>query len=388
MNDVTSAPGLGVYLHVPFCERVCPYCDFAVCGVWRLEEEREATYIAALLRELDLARAQLGDRLPDRPLDTLYFGGGTPSMLQPDSVARLIEAVRGVFPGDPDVTLELNPGAVERARIPGFRKAGVTRASLGVQSLSDVVLKRLGRAHTGADARAGLDACLSAGFASVSADLIYGAPAQSETSLKQDLDVLVESGVPHISAYALTLEPGTPFFRAAPQGKIKLPGEDEALRMGALVCDTLAAAGLERYEISNFARPGHRSRHNQRYWLREDVLGLGVSAGSLVGERRWSNLRDLAAWEQALARGRLPIAESEELNLEQQRREYLFLGFRRLDGIDRARFERIFGSPIEAHFAAEIAELQHLGLIAETSGHWRLTEKGLLFADEVLMRFV
>lgn len=377
-------------MHVPFCERVCPYCDFAVLGVGRLEPEREQHYMDLVLRELELAWERDAAELDQRPLATVYLGGGTPSLLQAGSVERLLRALETRFPGrsELEVTLELNPGALETARVSDFRAAGVTRLSVGVQSLHDRTLARLGRAQRGAEALRGLEACLAAGFDSLSADLIYGAPEQTEAELWTDLARLIELGVPHVSAYALTLEPGTPFARAASQGKLRLPDEETELRMSLGLRARLVAAGFEQYEISSFARPGHRSRHNQRYWACLDVLGLGVSAASLIAQRRFQNTRELARWERLVAQGLSAIDESDELSSDELRRDYVGLGFRCLDGIGREAFRRRFGASLESVFAAELRELRELGLVRDESGAVRLTERGIRFADEVFQRFV
>ncbi len=389
MSAPTSSADLGVYVHVPFCERVCPYCDFAVDAVGRLEPALERAYVELLLRELEVTRAALANRLETRVLATVYFGGGTPSLLQAASIERLLGAFSAAFRGPPDeVTLELNPGILECRRVPEYRATGVTRLSVGLQSLHDTTLKRLGRAHKAAEALRGLEACLAVGFPSLSADLIYAAPDQSEDELLRDLERVIDLGIPHVSAYALTLEPGTPFARAHARGRLRLPSEDESVRMGRLLRARLAAAGYAQYEISNFARPGHRSRHNQRYWCREDVLGLGVSAASLLGELRFQNLRARRAWQSALEAGRRPLAEAESLSEEDARRETLYLGFRRLDGVSRADYRRRFGASPELHFGAELEALRSLGLVCESASHLRLTERGILFADEVFLRFV
>jgi oxygen-independent coproporphyrinogen-3 oxidase len=384
-----AAGPLGVYLHVPFCERVCPYCDFAVVGVGRLRPEAERDFVAALLLELERVCAELGPLVAGRSLATVYLGGGTPSMLEPGSVARLLDALRARFPGEPrEVTLELNPGRVELARIPGFRSAGVTRASLGVQALDDRVLQRLGRAHRAGDARAGLEACLRAGFASVSADLIYGAPGQGLETLLAGADELLALGAPHVSAYALTIEPETPFASALARGQLELPGENAFAEQGERLAARLEAAGLERYEISSWARPGHRSLHNQRYWLREDVLGLGPSAASLVGVRRLQNSRSLADWQRRLAEGRLAWAEHTELEADTERREALYLGLRRIEGVDLAGYAARYGAAPEQLFPAELAELRARDLIELDAGALRLSARGRLFADEVFLALV
>jgi oxygen-independent coproporphyrinogen-3 oxidase len=387
MADGSTAPDLGVYVHVPFCERVCPYCDFAVEAVGTLAREVETGFVDLLLRDLDLAIERFG--VEGRRLATLYLGGGTPSLLSPGSVERVIGAVRARFAGAPEeVTLELNPGATEIARVPGFRDAGVTRVSVGVQSLDDETLRRLGRAHKAVEARAGLEACLAAGFASVSADLIFGAPHQSEAQALADVERVCDLGVPHVSAYALTLESGTPFHAASLRGKLALPDEDATLAMSRLVRARLVAAGRAQYEISSFARAGHRARHNERYWAREDVLGIGPAAASHVGERRTRNLRARGVWARALATGAAPFDEDERIDVAAARRETLYLGLRRLEGVSRAAFLRRFGDPPERWFAREIEALRERELICDEGGRLRLTERGILFADEVFLEFV
>jgi oxygen-independent coproporphyrinogen-3 oxidase len=306
--------------------------------------------------------------------------------LRPGSIARLLEAFEGALRfADPEITVELNPGQLEVARVPDLRAAGVTRLSIGVQAFDDTVLRRLGRAQSGALALSGLEACLAAGFASLSIDLIYGAPGQSLDTLLADVETAIELGVPHVSAYALTLEPGTPFALAAERGKLDLPDEDTGLAMSRLLRARLCAAGIAQYEISSYARAGHRSRHNQRYWQRRDVLGLGPSAASLVGARRTRNARELGPWRDALASGRTPIVETELLSESDARREALFLGLRRLDGVRRSDFARRFGAAPEAFFAAELAALRDRDLIHDQAGAIRLSERGILFADEVFM---
>lgn len=389
MRVPTSGADLGVYIHVPFCERVCPYCDFAVEAAGRLEPARAREYTDLLLAELDLAWRTRERELAGRRLATVYLGGGTPGLLPAACVERLLGALAARFgSAAAEVTLELNPGLPESERAADFAAAGVTRLSVGVQSLHDDTLRRLGRAQRAAETLRGLETCLAAPLASVSADLIQAAPGQTPAELFADLGRLVELGVPHVSAYALTLEPGTPFARARERGDLDLPDEDTAFEMAAGVRARLAAAGFEQYEISSFARPGHRSRHNQRYWLRQDVLGLGPSAASLLDPLRFQNHKERGAWAAALAEGRLPAGEPERLPEHERRREALALGLRRLDGVSRAAFRRSFAGRPEEHFAAELAELRALSLVADQAGCLRLTERGILFADEVFLRLL
>ena len=383
-----TSDDLGVYVHMPFCQRVCPYCDFAVEAVGELPVALEKEYVELVLAELRLVRQVQAAELAGRRIATLYLGGGTPSLLAPASVARLVGEVRAAFAGEPaEVTLELNPGLAESGRARELRAAGVTRVSVGLQALHDDTLRALGRGHGAADARAGLETCLSAGFASLSADLIYAAPRQSEEMLLRDLHELIAAGVPHVSAYALTLEAGTPFAVASAAGKLALPDEETARRMGRRVRAELKAAGYRQYEISSFARPGHESRHNTRYWLRQDVLALGPAGASLLGHVRFQNPRSRAAWSARIARGELAHEGREPLDAAEQRRETLALGFRRIAGVSRSAYRRRFGGLPERDFVAEIAELEAFELIQLRDDRWCLTERGILFADEVFLRF-
>lgn len=385
MSRGTSRDDLGVYVHVPFCERVCPYCDFAVVGVGRLAERDEDALVAGLLAEWSRWRGELAGRRGA----SVYFGGGTPSLLRAKSVARVLEALAADLALEgAEITVELNPGQLEVSRAPELRAAGVTRLSVGVQSLDGEVLRRLGRAQSADEALRGLETCLAAGFESLSADLIYGAPGQTLESLLCDVERLIALGVPHVSAYALTLEPETPFARAALAGRLELPDEDTVVEMAALLRSRLTAAGIARYEISSHARPGHRARHNQRYWTRRDVLGLGPSAASLVGERRWKNARSLADWSEALARGASPAVEDERISPAEARREALYLGLRRLAGVSRAEYLRRYGQSPEESLGPELARLRARGLVVDEAGAIRLSEKGLQFADDVFLELL
>jgi oxygen-independent coproporphyrinogen-3 oxidase len=378
-----------VYVHIPFCDRVCPYCDFAVEATGRLDAPLERSYVDLLLRELDLTRAMFGGHLDGRPLATVYFGGGTPSLLGAESIRRLLRRLSEIFQGEPDeVTLEMNPGVLDFGRVPDFRAAGVTRLSVGLQSLHDLTLKRLGRAHRAAEALRGLESGMAAGFRSVSVDLIHGAPDQTQEDLLSDIRRVIGLGIPHVSAYALTVEPGTPFARAQARGSLRLPSEEDAVGMGCALRSCLVEAGYAHYEISNFSRPGHGSRHNQRYWLRQDVLGLGVSAASLLGRVRFQNVSSRSLWQTGLQAGRRVLANSAILSEADERCETLFLGFRRLEGISRKAYQQRFGLSPEHDFRAELEALHRQDLVAETEDRIHLTERGILFADEVFQQFL
>jgi oxygen-independent coproporphyrinogen-3 oxidase len=401
---VPEAAGVGVYVHVPFCERVCPYCDFAVVGVRELAADVERRYVDGLLCELERRRAAFAGR----GLASLYLGGGTPSLCSPEAIERIVRAVGAAFPAAAaaaaapvETTLEVNPSSVERERLPGFRAAGVNRVSLGVQSFDDRVLKRLGRAHRADEARRTLRACRDAGFAALSLDLIFGAPDQRLAGLEADIGEALEFAPEHLSAYELSIEPATPFATAAARGQLALPDEAEGVAMFERLAARLAAAGYEQYEISSYARPGFAAVHNQRYWRRLPVLGLGAGAFSSdppgsapasetpFGVRR-SNLRDPEAYLARLAAGASPEAgPAEVLDARTARAEAMFLSLRTRRGVDAGAFAAEFGRPPRGFFGDEIAELLAQALLAEgEGGDLRLTASGRRLSDGVFACFV
>jgi putative oxygen-independent coproporphyrinogen III oxidase len=385
---------VGVYVHVPFCERICPYCDFAVVRARTLSPEREGAYVDALLGELERRRA----RFAERGLASLYLGGGTPSLLQPGSVERIGRAVRAAFRPLPglEVTLEVNPSTLERGRLPGFRTAGVNRLSLGIQSFDDRVLKRLGRAHRAEEGRTTLAAARAAGFDNVSIDLLFGAPGQGLADLERDLAAALESEPEHVSAYQLTIEAGTPFERAARRGQLALPDDETGALMYERLAAALEGAGLYRYEISSWARPGFASRHNRRYWERRPVLGLGVGAWSAEPPdpaapygARSANPRSLEAYLARSSGPQGPTEPRELLDATAARGEAVFLALRTAGGLAARTFEREFGAPPRHFFAPAIQRLTEAGLLAEAAGgDLRLTPRGILLSDSVFEHFV
>lgn len=395
---------VGVYVHVPFCERVCPYCDFAVVAARSLGRAREDGYVDAILLELERRMAVFGGR----SLASLYLGGGTPSLLQPASVARIVAAVYAAFPPAAadrrvEVTLEVNPSTVERSRLPGFREAGVNRVSLGVQSFNDEVLRRLGRAHRGDEGRRSVSACREAGFDAVSLDLIFAAPAQTLPIFERDLAEAVAFEPEHVSTYELTIEAGTPFATAAARGQLAVPRDpdqqiERSLAMMGVAEARLEGAGFRRYELSSYARPGFESVHNRRYWQRRPVLGLGMGAFSTepispetpFGSRR-ANPRNLDAYLTGIAAGGLPEAGPVEvLDAKTARGEAVFLALRDVDGLDAERFAEEFGAPPRAFWDPAISSLVTEGLLEERagSGDLRLTPRGRRVSDSVCECFV
>ncbi len=391
MDDGT----VGVYLHVPFCERICPYCDFAVVRARPLGAKTEDVYVDALLAELAARRPDFAGR----SLRSIYLGGGTPSLLRPESVARLVEAVRAAFvhDEDPETTLEVNPSTLERERLPGFRAAGVNRLSVGVQSFDDRLLRRLGRAHRADEARRTLEACRAAGFADVSLDLIFGIPGQTRAGFEADLVEALGFEPAHVSAYQLTVEPGTPYATAVARGQLTPPDEDAMADMFQAAERRLGAAGLLRYEISSYARPGAESVHNRRYWERLPVLGLGLGAWSTEPPRpdapfgaRRANQRSLAGYLERVAAGASPAeGPPERLDARTARGEAIFLALRTATGLAAPGFAREFGASPRSFYDGAIRQLVAAELLAEgDDGSLRLTPRGVLLSDSVFEHFV
>jgi oxygen-independent coproporphyrinogen-3 oxidase len=396
--DATRQPSVGVYLHIPFCERICPYCDFAVVATRTLEPEIEHRYVDALVREL----AARSTDFEGRQLATVYFGGGTPSLLQPESVARLLGATRDAFDQHSDartaieITLEVNPSTIERERLPALLEVGINRLSLGIQSFDDLVLRRLGRAHRADEGRRTLEAARAAGFENLSLDLILAAPGQGFEAFASDLEHALACEPEHLSVYELTIEANTPFALADQRGQLDRAREDEVAQMLEHLATRTQEVGLLRYEISNYALPGRESGHNSRYWTRDPVLGLGVGAWSIepVGDAfphgaRRANPRGLSPYLERIEAGEPATGSVERLTAEQARGEAMFLGLRRVAGVRAAQFAAEFGSEPRTFYLDAIEKLRLSGLLAETSfGDLRLTERGQLLSDTVFANFV
>ena len=379
----------GIYVHVPFCVRKCGYCDFySVAG----EEERDG-FPALVEREMDLLlRAYPGEAAV--PADTVYFGGGTPTVLGPDLLTRLLAAIRSRFPvtENAEITTEANPGTVTGADFLRLREGGFTRVSLGVQSFRPETLAALGRIHSVEDVRAAYRDARGAGFSSVGIDLIFGNPAQDEAAWQGDLDLAVTFLPDHLSAYALTPEPGTPIHAAIGGGKLALPGDDAVAGMYAAARETLRAAGYRHYEISNFSRPGKECRHNLKYWRRDGYLGLGPSAHGLLfpGESapfglRTANPPSLRGYRRELLVGRLPWGSTRACDREDGWKESLLFGLRMEEGVSPLSIEGRNGPPPEPVREA-VEKLVGSGLLLRDGDRLRLPERHWFVSNEVLQR--
>ena len=382
----------GVYIHVPFCRARCSYCDFAT-GAY--EAAAAGRYVRAVVKEIERFKARtiaVGGGTTDAPeVDAIYFGGGTPSLLTPEQLARILESVRSNFrvEAGAEVTMEMNPGTVTPDVLRQYRALGVNRASFGAQTFDDRELRRLGRTHTAEDVRRTIADLRAAGFDNVSFDLIAGLPAQSLAAWSRNLDEALSLRPEHLSLYLLEVHEGTPLAAQIKQGRQPAPDEDSAAEMYELMLGRTREAGYEHYEISNFCLPGRESRHNTKYWTGEPVFGFGPSAHSFDGaRRRWANERDANAYAALVEAGQSPVVEDNELSEDEAAAESVFLKLRLMRGVDLGAHRARFGTDARAGRQSELARLRDAGLIELGDDSMRLTPRGALFSNEVFAAFV
>ena len=374
----------GIYIHIPFCKSRCSYCDFAT-GLY--ESELAERYVRSL--ECDLRTTRNGEQLD--AVDTIYFGGGTPSMLSAAQISRILSTVHDCFSVDSsvEITMEINPGSVTRAVLSEFRRAGVNRASFGAQTFDDRELARLGRSHTSEDTLRTFQSLRDAGFDNISFDLIAGLPGQTMSGWQSNVDRSLQLMPEHLSFYLLEVHSGTPLAQHIERGLQPQPDEDLAAQMYEWILERASEAGYEHYEISNLCLPGYESRHNSKYWTHAAYYGFGCSAHSYDGQnRRWSNERDVAKYVEAVEEGISPIVEQRELDANELRAEAVFLGMRMMRGIDTLTYQRLFGVDIREEHRDDFSRFEEAGLIEFDGNLVRLTRSGALMSNEVFARFV
>jgi len=399
MDDMNSA---GLYLHIPFCRSRCSYCDFAT-GMY--EGATAERYVRALCLEIETWR----EVETPAPADTVYFGGGTPSLLTAAQIETILKTIQQRFNVDraAEVTLEINPGDGDAAsqrnanRVPGLdpapvgggarseffgelRELGINRASFGAQTFNDRELSQLGRSHTAADIETTFRQLRTAGFANINFDLIAGLPGQTLAGWQRNLERALQLRPEHLSLYLLDVHEGTPLADQIKKGTRPKPDDDLAADMYATMIETVGAAGYQHYEISNFSLPGCESRHNSKYWEGAPYYGFGNSAHSYDGvRRRWANARDAAKYLELIAGKESPIVERTCLNDEDERSEAIFLGLRLMRGIDLDNYQERFGCDLAAQSNGELARLIEAGLIEIDNQRLRLTSRGALLSNEV-----
>lgn len=375
-----SPDPLGIYVHVPFCSAICNYCNFHR-GLH--DDAQRRAYVDAVVSHI----ARDGD---GSAADTLYFGGGTPSLLTADEVARIIDQCAASFAlaGDAEITLEANPESVDVDRLRGWRAAGVNRVSLGVQSFRDEELARLGRLHSTARARAALAELRDAGFDNVSLDLMMWLPAQTLAHWQESVDALIAVGPEHASLYLLEVYPNAPLRDDMARAGWSQSPEDDAADMYEWAMQRLAHAGYEPYEISNVARPGRRARHNVKYWSDGQWLAYGPGAHASRDGIRWRNVSGAAEYAAAVVAGRDVRAEVQRLSPEERTAEALFMGLRVREGVDVMRLSERYGVDVVARYREALAQHVQAGLIELGESRWRLTDRGRLMSNVVMAVFV
>jgi oxygen-independent coproporphyrinogen-3 oxidase len=387
IGDLKPETYAGCYFHIPFCARKCGYCHFLS---FPFDEKTGERYANAVLMELRLFAARQ-ESMP--PVDSIYFGGGTPGLVPAEHITGILDECRRVFPvaADSEITLETNPGTVSPEKAAAYRAAGINRVSLGVQSFSDAELRAVGRIHSAAQIADSLVVLSGAGFDNISLDLMLGLPGQTAESWRATLRDAVSFPVRHISVYMLELEDQSPLMEQAAVGKLFLPGEDLVADLYMETIDFLGSHGLDQYEISNFARAESASRHNLKYWRRTPVYGFGLGSHSFDGRFRYANVSEIEDYCRRVESGISPAAWRSKVTEKQALEETFFLGLRLTDGVDlRSGADGFKGA--SAGFLAErekaMEEFHAQGLIDIGGARMRLTKKGMLLSNEVLEWFV
>ena len=378
---------LGLYVHIPFCVKKCNYCDFLSAPATDLVKEQ---YVEALCKEIRGYR----EMTREYEVKTVYFGGGTPSVLNSVQMEKLLQAIRETFVIDvaqAEITMEVNPGTVTKERLAAYKDLGINRLSIGVQSAREEELKLLGRIHTFEEAKQCYLWAREAGFTNISLDVISALPNQTLDEYKETLEALIALNPEHISSYSLIIEEKTPFYELYAEGKEKegdLPDEECDRQMYAYTKERLRAAGYERYEISNYAKPGYESRHNSSYWTGIPYIGAGLGASSLFTNARYHNESDLPTYLAAVNQGEDIRRDIERLVAAEQMEEFMMLGLRMMRGVSRTEFQKKFGCAMETVYGQALKKLERNGLIMVSGDTVVLTETGIDVSNQVFIEFI
>ena len=377
----------GIYIHVPFCVSKCRYCDFVSFA--------DHTDMQSYLKALDMEIRLCAEELPRLVYDTVFIGGGTPSVLPCGAVSGIIESISRHFPvtDDAEITIETNPGTVDAERLAQYRACGINRLSMGLQSANDQVLKNIGRIHTYRQFLESFALVREAGFENVNADIMYGLPEQDVETHLDTIKALAGLGLEHISAYSLILEESTPLYMDVNGGAQSLPDEDAAYEMHARGMELLESLGFARYEISNYAKPGFESRHNLNYWNNGEYLGIGLNSHSAMRIEnkwmRWSNTSSMREYIEACGASRRPLSgPAQAIPLNEEMFETMMLGLRKIEGVDRAGFKRRFGRELTDVFPEAIERLIAKKWLVLEDGRCRLTREGLDFQNLALLEMM
>ncbi|WP_445490318.1 radical SAM family heme chaperone HemW [Niallia sp. 03133] len=371
------------YLHIPFCEHICHYCDFNKVF---LKGQPVDEYLNALEQEIELTLAQFGRS----PLSTIFVGGGTPTALSAAQLERLCGIInnRLEMNGKLEYTFEANPGDLSEDKLKALFNGGVNRLSFGVQSFNNDLLKRIGRTHKAEDVFTTIEAAKKIGFTNISVDLIYSLPGQTLTDFKQTLETAFTLDIQHFSGYSLIIEPKTVFYNLRRKGKLPMPGEDVEASMYGVLLEEMHKHGFEQYEISNFAKPGYKSIHNLTYWNNEEYFGFGAGSHGYVSGCRRSNYGPLKKYMEPLTQNELPLFENHQVTKIEKMEEEMFLGLRKNDGVNIKLFEKKYQENPLFLFQKEVDELLNRELIVLKNNSLQLTERGRFLGNEVFQFFI
>jgi len=386
MGGLSASPRpAGLYVHLPFCRSKCDYCAFAS---YPLAGHDLSGYLTGLAREIDFYRGHEWCR--ERIFSSLFLGGGTPTILDSRQLTNLLAHLRSAFTFNigAEISAETNPNTVNPEKLAALRKAGVNRLSIGIQSFADSVLRRIGRSHTAAEGRLAVSLAREAGFTNLSLDLIYGLPGQTPAHFRDSLEQAADLGPEHLSVYQLSLDPGSRFAELADSGQLELPDEESETEMAETTVAYLGAAGYQRYEISNYARPGHQCRHNLNYWRNRSYLGLGAGAVACLSGLRLRNTPVPERYIEAWSAGQPAWVEAEALGREASFRETVIMGLRLLEGVELQELRERFGLDPHQYYGRTLERLLARGLLEETATHLRLTAPALPVANQVLSELV
>lgn len=374
---------LGLYVHIPFCVKKCEYCDFLS---WSAGEEEREQYVNALLTEIESYR----DFAKGYRVSTIFVGGGTPSVLLPKQMEQVLQKIYEVFELEkrPEITVEVNPGTVDEEKLQCYKKNGVNRLSMGLQSVKDEKLRLLGRIHTYQEFVESYELARKVGFDNISIDLISSVPGQILQEWKEELEIAAMQNPEHISVYQLIIEEGTPFYEKYEAHPELLPDEETSREIYLWTGKFLKEAGYEQYEISNYAKPGKESKHNLKYWERGDYLGLGLGAASMVRNIRMSNTKDMKTYLERCDKPKTMREDVQFLEEPRQMEEFMFLGLRKTRGVSKKEFRRIFGREMDMVYEKALHKCLENGMLLEHKDRIFLSEEGTLLSNMVLSEFL
>jgi oxygen-independent coproporphyrinogen-3 oxidase len=375
---------LGVYIHVPFCKQKCNYCDFYSV---KWDDEWENKYIKAVINEIKGYKEMLGDKYI---VDTVFFGGGTPTIIKPSNLKRILDSINIIadIENDAEISMEANPNTLTDENLKQYREAGINRLSIGIQSLNDEILKKIGRIHNSTEALEAIDRAKKHGFENINADAMFNIPGQTTLDIDDTLSKIMERGVKHISFYSLKLEKGTPMYSMEQKKMITMPDEDEERNMYYKGRIVMEKNNFFQYEISNFAMNGYECKHNLKYWNQEEYIGIGPSAHSFMNSIRYSNPSDLKLYCKNIEENNLGRIIQEEMNEEELMFEYIMLRLRLTEGLDSVEFKNKFNVDFNEKYKEQIKYLTENKLIEQNGNIVKLTQRGMDISNYVFEEFM